>query len=294
MKPAYIKWGVGVLVFLILLLGSLFIVDETNQALVFQFGEIRSIHKEPGLKFKIPLIQEVVFMDKRSIEYEKPAFNITLLDQKRIVVDVYVLYRIEDPLQFYKAVIDEKTARARLDEIVPGTLKAVFGGVDLSHIISESRKETMEKLLVEVNKSAIDLGIHVIDARIRRSDLPPKNSKAIFDRMKSERQHAAREVRAQGDQLARQIRSSAEKERTILVAEAEKQSQLIRGQAEAQAIKIYASVVQQDPEFFEFYRTLEAYGNSLNAESTTFVLAPRSRFFQYFNAGHVKKENLRK
>lgn len=289
MSPRLIKTlAISVLAALILLMNTLFIVDETEQAIVFQFGEMRHVHQTPGLKIKIPFLQDVAFLEKRVIDYEKPAFNITLRDQKRIVVDVYALYRIKDPLRYYKAVGDERTARSRLDEVIPGTLKAVFGGFDLSQIISESRQKTMQKLLAEVNRSATELGIDVIDARIRRSDLPPTNSKAIFDRMRSERQHAAREIRAQGEELAREIRSNADKERTILLAEAEKSAHLIRGEAEAQAMRITAEAIQKDPHFYEFYRSLEAYRKALPSESTTYILSPKSDFFHHFQGMHKK------
>jgi membrane protease subunit HflC len=277
---------ISALLALLGIFNTLFLVDETEQALVFQFGEMRHVYQEPGIYAKIPFIQEVKRVEKRLIDYEKPAFNITLLDQKRIVVDVYALYRIKDPLKFYKAAADENTARLRLDEIIPGTLKAVFGGFNLSQIISETRRKTMEKLLDEVNSSVVELGIEVVDARIRRSDLPPKNSEAIFERMRAERQRAAKEIRAQGEELAREIRSNAEKERVILLAEADKRAQLMRGEAEGKAMRIMSHAIQNDPKFYAFYRSLEAYKKVLSSKDTTFVLSPKSEFLNYFQSGN--------
>jgi membrane protease subunit HflC len=284
MTPRVYKWALPGLFLAILSLNTIFVVSETEHAIIFQFGEMRHVYSTPGMKAKIPFVQNVRFLEKRLIDYERPAFNITLLDQKRIVVDVYAVYRIADPLKYYKAVRDEVTARSRLDEIIPGTLKAVFGGFSLSQIISEDRRKTLDKLLSQVNKSAHELGIEVLDARIRRSDLPPKNSAAIFERMRAERQRVAREIRAQGEETAREIRATADKEQTIIIAEAEKTSQLTRGQAQAQAITTLASAIEKDPSFYEFYRSLAAYRKALKPDSTTYILSPKSEFFTHFNS----------
>lgn len=268
---------------LVTLGSTVFTVNEAEQALVFQFGELRQAHTTPGLKFKVPVIQDVVFYDKRILDFEKAAFELTLQDQKRIIVDVYALFAIDDPLRFYKTVGTESVARVRLDAIVTGSCKAILGATQLAQLISDEREKTMQRLVAEVNRSAAALGIKIVDVRIRRADLPKENSEAIFMRMKSERESVAREVRAHGAELAREIRSEADKERSILLAEAQKNAQLVRGQGDAESVKIYAQSLGQDAAFYSFSRSLEAYKTAIPTEGTIMILSPKNAFFQHFN-----------
>jgi len=283
MTQRFIPWIFAAVLGLITLNGTLFTVSEVEQALVFQFGELKTTHTEPGLKVKIPLIQDVVFYDKRIIDFEKAAFELTLQDQKRIIVDVYALFTINDPLRFYKTVGTESVARVRLEAVVTGSIKAILGGTQLSKLVSDDREKTMLRLVNEVNRSAEALGVKIVDVRIRRTDLPKENSEAIFMRMKSERESVAREVRAHGSEIAREIRSEAEKERQILLAEAEKNAQLIRGQGDADSVRIYAQSLSQDPSFYQFSRSLEAYRNAIPNGETMMILSPKNNFFQYMN-----------
>jgi membrane protease subunit HflC len=283
MMQRFIPWIIAGFLALITLNGTLFTVSEVEQALVFQFGELKTTHTEPGLKLKIPLIQEVVFYDKRILDFEKAAFELTLQDQKRIIVDVYALFSINDPLLFYKTVGTESVARVRLDAVVTGSIKAILGGTQLSQLISDEREKAMQRLVNEVNRSAEALGVKIVDVRIRRTDLPKENSEAIFMRMKSERESVAREVRAHGSEIAREIRSQADKEREILLAEAEKNAQLTRGQGDAESVRIYAQSLSQDPSFYQFSRSLEAYRNAIPNGETMMILSPKNNFFQYMN-----------
>ncbi len=263
--------------------GMLFIVHETEQALVVRLGEPRRVIQQPGLHMKLPFIENVLYFDDRVLDYAPPAEEIIPSDQKRVVVDTFARFRITSPLQFYQANQgSEAVARDRLRGILISSLRRVIGNRTLASLLSEERAEIMRQIREETNERAAALGIEVIDVRIRRADLPQANAEAIYQRMQSEREREAREFRAQGAELAQRIRSRAERERTVIIAEAQRQAQILRGEGDADATAIYADAFNRDPEFFAFYRSMEAYRNSLTSEGTTLVLTPDSDFFRYF------------
>ena len=276
-----------IIIFLFLLFltayGSMFVVHQVQQVLVLQFGDPKRVIKEPGLKFKLPLIQNTVDYDKRILDYDLPVEEIIASDQKRLVVDPFARYKILDPLKFYQTVRNENGIRNRLNSIIIAALRRVVGGVELSSLLTDKRQSIMSDIRDEVNREAQRFGIEVIDVRIRRADLPEANSLAIFDRMKSEREKEAREYRAQGQEASKRIRSIADRDKTVILANASKKGQILRGEGDSQSIKIYANAFNKDPEFFMFYRSMQAYKESLSDESTTMVLSPNSDFFKYFN-----------
>lgn len=276
-----------IIIFLFLLFltayGSMFVVHQVQQVLVLQFGDPKRVIKEPGLKFKLPLIQNTVDYDKRILDYDLPVEEIIASDQKRLVVDPFARYKILDPLKFYQTVRNENGIRNRLNSIIIAALRRVVGGVELSSLLTDKRQSIMSDIRDEVNREAQRFGIEVIDVRIRRADLPEANSLAIFDRMKSEREKEAREYRAQGQEASKRIRSIADRDKTVILANASKKGQILKGEGDSQSIKIYANAFKKDPEFFMFYRSMQAYKESLSDESTTMVLSPNSDFFKYFN-----------
>lgn len=268
---------------------ALFIVPETQQALVLQFGNPVQRYTAPGLKVKVPFIQQVVSFDKRVLDVDPPPEEIILADQKRIVVDTFARYKINDMLQFYKSLATEQQANTRLDSIINSTLRSVLGSAALADVLSEKRSLLMTNLKQRVNASVKPWGIEIVDIRIGRADLPEQTSQAIYARMRTEREREAAEFRAQGQEQAQEIRSKADKARTILLAEAEKQAQISRGQGDAESIKIYAEAFKQDPEFYAFYRTMEAYRDGFGGDNATLVLSPDSDFLQYFKGQAGKR-----
>jgi len=262
---------------------SLFIVEQTEQALVLQFGQPVRVARDPGLYFKRPFIQNVIFYDKRVLDFEPPHEEVIVSDQKRLVADSYTRYKIDDPLLFYQTVGTEEGVRSRLLSIVSGSLRRVLGNVTLSDVLSEKRAGIMHHIRDEVADEAKGFGINVIDVRLRRADLPPENSEAIYARMQSERQQQASQYRGEGAEAAQTVRANAERERTVILADANRDSQKLRGEGDALAIKIYADAYGQDKGFFAFYRSMEAYKGALNGQTTTFVLSPDSEFFRYLN-----------
>ncbi len=274
--------AVVVIVAIILLFTVPFIVDQTEQALVLSFGQPVRLVEHAGLGFKEPW-QSTVYYDKRLLDYEPAAEEVIAADQKRLVVDAYARFKIVNPLLFYQTMGSELVARTRLNSIISDSLRRVIGGVDLQAVVSASRAKIMHQIRDEVASQAKGFGIDVVDVRIRRADLPEENSKAIYDRMIAERQREAAQYRAQGAQQAQEIRAEADKQRIEILATAQKQGQILRGDGDADSTKIYAQAYEQDPNFFAFYRSLEAYRQSLEGSNTTFVLSPQSEFFKYFN-----------
>lgn len=266
-----------------LLWNSAYIVYQPEQAIVLQFGEPVRWVKEPGLKFKIPLIQNVVFYDTRLLNLDPPAQEVVLNDKKRLDVDSFTRYQIVDPLKFYQTVKTETQARSKLEEIVNSSLRKVLGRVTLTELLSQQRTQIMADISKTVKKDSEAIGVSVADVRIRRADLPMEVMQAINERMKTERQRDAKEFRAKGQQKAQNIRATADKEAAIIVAEAEKQSQILRGEGDRESVAIWNKTVGQDVEFYEFYRSLEAYRKSLGDSETSLVLSPDSQFFKYFN-----------
>jgi membrane protease subunit HflC len=279
--------ALAVLVFLGL--GSVFTVDQTEQAIVLQFGEFKREVRDPGLHFKRPwFLQNVVYFDRRVLDTDPPTEEVIAADQKRLVVDSYARFRIVDPLRFYQSMGTELAARGRLNATISGSLRRVLGNITLGSVLSDERSKIMRQITEEVATQAKPFGIDVIDVRLRRADLPEENSQAIFARMQSERQREAQEFRAQGDEYAQRIRSVAERERTVIIAEAQKQSQILRGQGEGESVKIYADAFGKDKSFFAFYRSMQAYREALGGQNTTLVLSPDSDFFRYFGSSSGK------
>ena len=278
--------GLAVLGVLVLAAGfvaftSLFVVPQVQQAIVLQFGAPMEAVKDPGLKFKLPW-QNVVYYDKRVLDLDPPKQQVILSDQKRLDVDSYARFKIVDPLLFFQTVKDEMGARSRLSPIINSALRRVLGNETLLSILSDQRISIMASIRQQANDGARPLGMELVEVRIRRADYPEETSLNIYNRMKSEREREAKEFRAQGQEEAQKIRADADKQRVVIVAEAKKQSEMLRGQGDAEAIRIYAEAFGKDPEFFAFYRSMQAYRNAMKGGDTTMVLSPDSDFFKYF------------
>jgi len=259
-----------------------FTVSEIQQALVVQFGNPKRVIRDAGLHFKIPVIQQVIYLDKRLLNLDPAAQEIIASDQKRLVVDAIARFRIIDPLLTYQTSQNETGARQRLRTIVISNLRQVLGEQAFENLLSGERAQLMLDIRDSVNANALTLGIEMVDVRLRHVDLPPANSQAIYQRMQSEREREAREARAKGREQAVRIRAQAERERTVLLAVAERDSSILRGQGDGQAVKIYADAYNTDIEFFEFYRSMQAYQKTMTSEDTTLVLSPDSEFFKFF------------
>ena len=264
-------------------LNSLFTMNERQQGLVLQFGEPKRVIQSSGLHFKLPLIQNVVRYDIRILEYDLPIEEVIAVDKKRMLIDSFTRFKITDPLEFYKTVGTESSVRNRLNSNVISSLRRVVGRVTLEELLSEERSDIMENIKVEVNNEASRFGIEVVDVRIRRADLPEANSQAIYERMISERVREAKEFRAKGSEVAQKIRAEADKEKTVILAEAAKKGEILRGEGESDAVNIYANAFEQDPDFYSFYRSMQAYGKVLGEDGTTMILSPDSEFLEFFN-----------
>ena len=276
-----------VVALIVFVLGNaLYVVSQPEQAIVLQFGEPVRLIKEPGLKAKIPFIQKVVIYDTRLLNLDPPAQEVVLNDKKRLDVDTFTRYRIVDPLKFYQTVRTEIQAESKLKEIVNSSVRKILGRITLQELLSKQRTEIMADISKAVEKDAAQIGVEVADVRIRRADLPVEVLQAINERMKTERERDAKEFRAQGQQQAQQIRASADKEKTIILAEANKKAQIIRGNGDKKAIEIWNNAANQDIKFFTFYRSMEAYRNSL--QDSSLVLSPDSEFFKYFGESTVR------
>jgi len=282
--------GVVFAAVVIVILSAAYIVYQSEQAIVLQFGEPIRVVREPGLKFKVPFVQNVVFYDARLLNLDPPAQEVVLNDKKRLDVDSFTRYKIIDPLKFYQTVRTENQARSKLAEIVNSSLRKVLGRITLTELLSEKRTQIMSDISNTVKKDAEAIGVSVADVRIRRADLPREVMQAINDRMKTERQRDAKEFRAKGQQQAQNIRAKADKEATIIIAEAEKNAQITRGEGDQEAVRLWNKTVGQDVEFYEFYRSLDAYRKSLSDNATSLVLSPDSDFFKFFNKG-MRKQN---
>lgn len=274
--------GIVVIALGITVFSALFTVHQTRQVLVLQFGEPKRVIQDPGLHLKWPFIQNVVEYDRRVLEFDPPAEQVILSDQKRMVADAYVRYRISDPLKFFQTVQTELVARSRLSSVVNSSQRRVLGNVTLLAVLSAERDEIMSDIQTDVNAAAQRLGIEVIDVRLRRADLPQEAAQAIYARMRSEREREAREARAQGFEKGQQIRAAADRERTVLLAEAKRTSETTRGDGDQEATRIWADAFGQDAEFFHFYRSMQAYREALRGDDTTMVLSPDSDFFRFF------------
>jgi len=270
---------------------SLFTVKEINQAIVLQFGDPKRVLAEPGLKYKIPFIQNVVFIDRRILSLDPAPEEVIASDQKRLIVDAYARFRIMDPLKFYISVGDERVARSRLATIINSRLRSVLGRQSLATLLSEDRAKQMAIIQDGVNTEAEKFGIEIIDVRIKRADLPQANSEAIYKRMQTEREREAKEFRAKGAEMAVTITSTADKEVTVLLANAKKQSEIMKGEGDGQRNKIFAQAFGKDPDFFSFYRAMQAYETALIGGDTSLILSPDSDFFKFFgNTGIIQKQ----
>ena len=270
---------------------SLFTVKEINQAIVLQFGDPKKVIATPGLQVKIPFIQNAVFIDRRILSLDPAPEEVIASDQKRLIVDAYARFKIVDPLKFYISVGDERVARSRLATIINSRLRSVLGTQSLATLLSEDRAKQMAIIQEGVNHEAKKFGITIIDVRIKRADLPQANSEAIYKRMQTEREREAKEFRARGAEMAVTITSTADKEVTVLLANAKKQSEIMKGEGDGQRNKIFANAFGKDPEFFSFYRAMQAYEKALIGGDTSLILSPDSDFFKFFgDAGIFKKQ----
>lgn len=276
--------GIAALILLFLLLSSLFTVNQTQQALVLQFGNPVRVVQEPGLHMKVPFIQQAEYFEKRVLDFDAPSVELVLGDQKRLVVDAFARYRIRDALRFRQSVGTETAFRGRLEPIIFSALRSVLGEAPLFTLLSEERNQIMNRIRGEANRALAGFGVELVDVRIKRADLPPENSQAIYRRMQTERDREAKELRAQGAEIGQRIRARADRERRVIIAEAERESSILRGQGDAEAIRVFAEAFGQDPDFFNFYRSMQAYRASLADGSTSFVLSPDSEFFRYFGS----------
>ena len=259
---------------------SLFIVDETKQAIVLQFGKpIRTI-SESGLNWKLPFIQNVVYFEDRLLVYDAAPTEIITKDKKTLIVDNYTRWKIIDPLKFLQTVRDVNGAQARLDDIIYSELRVDLGLYEMSEIVSEKRESIMERVTKISDEKANNYGINIVDVRIKRVDLPPENEKYVFNRMEAERQRMAKQYRAEGQEESAKIIAETEREKTVILAEAYKTAQTLKGEGEAESVKIYAESFNQDPEFYKFYRTLEAYRKTFK-DKTTVLLSTDSEFLKY-------------
>jgi len=272
-----------VFVAVIVALSSVFVVTEKEKALVLQFGKVVAVKEKPGLGFKIPLIQEVVKYDDRILSLDTPELQITPLDDRRLVVDAFARYRITDVNKFRQAVGvgGIRTAQSRLDSILRAQTREVLGSVNSNDILSVDRAALMEKIQKGAAAKARSLGVTIIDVRLKRTDLPPENLKATFGRMRAERQREATDERARGAEAAQRVRAQADRTVVELVSDAKRQAEIIRGEADAKRNAIFAKAYGEDQEFFQFYRSLSAYRNSLKGNNSTMVLSPDSEFFNY-------------
>ena len=268
---------------------SLFTGKEINQAIVLQFGDPKRVIAEPGLKFKMPFIQNVVFIDRRILSLDPQPEEVIASDQKRLIVDAYARFKITDPLKFYISVGDERVARSRLSTIINSRIRNVLGKQSLATLLSEDRAKQMSIIQRGVNAEASKFGIEIIDVRIKRADLPQANSEAIFRRMQTEREREAKEFRAKGAEMAVTITSTADKEVTVLLANAKKKSEIMKGEGDGRRNKIFADAFGIDPQFFSFYRAMQAYEKALIGGETSLILSPDSDFFKFFgNTGIIK------
>jgi membrane protease subunit HflC len=272
---------------LIVLLSSMFTVHQSQQALVIQFGDPLRREDRPGLHFKLPLIQEVVYFDKRVLDFDARPEEVPTLDQKQLVVDAFARFVIVDPLKFYQTVNNEQGIQSRLTTIISSNLRRVLGEVQMSRVLTEERASLMRNIRESVNREAAGFGVDVIDVRIRRVDLPEENSQAIFARMKTQREQEARRIRAEGGKEAQVVRAEADKEQRVIVAEARRKAEILRGEGEAQSTKIYAEAYGRDAEFFDFWRSMQALSRGLAGNTTAFVGSPEGAFFRYFNGAAV-------
>ena len=278
---------VGVVIF-----QSLFIVQEISQAIVLQFGDPKKIVTKAGLNFKLPFIQNVVYLDKRILNLDNDPEEVIAADQKRLIVDAFARFKIVDPLKFYISVGNERVARSRLSTIINSRIRGVLGTQELATLLSTDRARQMQIIQSQVNQEAQNFGINIVDVRIKRADLPPANSEAIYKRMQTERKEKQKNSEHKGAEIAQKIRSTADKDVTVILAQANKKSEIMKGEGDGQRNKIFANAFGRDPQFFAFYRAMQAYEKALIGGETSLVLSPDSDFFKFF--GKSIKPNIKR
>jgi modulator of FtsH protease HflC len=271
-----------VLLGLIGLYGSMFTVYQTNQVIVVRLGQPIRVVTDPGLNFKVPVLESVISVDKRIVDLENPAQEVITSDQKRLVVDAFARYRINDALKFYQTIGAIEGANARLSTLLNSALRRVLGEATTIDVVRNKREQLMSQVRMQLEGEAQSFGVAVIDVRIRRADLPEQNSQAVYQRMQTERQREAAEFRAQGSQRSQEIRARADRDVTVLIAEAQSKGEQTRGEGDAERNRIYAEAYGRDPDFFTFYRSMQAYESGLRSNDTRMVLKPDSEFFRYF------------
>jgi membrane protease subunit HflC len=285
----------GVLLVLLVLAGAvaysaLFAVQQTQQALVLRFGNPVRVISEPGLNFKMPFIDNVVYVDKRILDLENPAQEVIASDQKRLVVDAFARYKITDPLRYYQTLGSIAGANSQLGTLLNAGLRRVLGEATFTHVVRDDRSALMGRIRESLDRDAQTYGIAVVDVRIRRADLPEQNSQAVYQRMQTERQREAAEFRALGAQRAQEIRSRADRDVTVLVADATSSAEKIRGEGDGERNRIFADAFNRDADFFSFYRSMQAYETGMKHNDTRMLLKPDSEFFRYFVDPSGKRE----
>jgi membrane protease subunit HflC len=273
---------VAVVLALIVLYGSVFTVYQTSQVIVVRLGQPIRVVTDPGLNFKVPLLDSVISVEKRIVDLENPAQEVITSDQKRLVVDAFARYRINDALKFYQTIGAIEGANARLSTLLNSALRRVLGEVSTTDVVRDKRAQLMAQVRTQLENEAQSFGIAVVDVRIRRADLPEQNSQAVYQRMQTERQREAAEFRAEGSQRSQEIRAKADRDVTVLIAEAQSKGEQTRGEGDAERNRIYADAYGRDPDFFTFYRSMQAYEAGLRSNDTRMVLKPDSDFFRYF------------
>jgi membrane protease subunit HflC len=285
--------GIALLVVLVVFMSATFVVQQTEQALVFRFGSVaRPPIENPGIYFKVPFIENVVTIDKRILDLELPQQEVIAADQKRLVVDAFTRYRITDPLRFYQSVNSVAGANLRLTSIVNSAVRTILADASLSAVVRTDRSGLMQRIRDDVNRQAQGLGIKVVDVRLRRADLPEQNSQAVFQRMQTERQREAADIRAQGSQFSQTIKAKADRDVVVLRAEATRTSEQVRGEGDAQKNSILAESYGRDPDFFGFYRSMQAYESSFKSSDTRMLLSPDSEFLRYFRDPFATKQTI--
>ncbi|MDR6873392.1 membrane protease subunit HflC [Bosea sp. BE125] len=293
MNGSILRVGALILVGLVavLLYAGTFVVQQTQSAIVLQFGRVRTIATAPGLYFKLPApFETVTFLDNRILDLDLPSQEIIASDQKRLVVDAFTRYRISDPLKFYQAVNSIPRANSQLASIVNGNVRSVLAEASFTAMVRTDRSRLMSRIRDDVNREAARFGMTVVDVRLRRVDLPAANSQAVFQRMQTERQREAAEARALGAQQAQEIRARADRDSTVIVAEAQRRSDEVRGEGEGERNRVFAEAFGKDPEFFAFYRSMQAYEASIKPGDTRMVLSPDTPFFRFFNGPQAQRD----
>ena len=281
-RPALIAGVIVAIAVIVVALSSMFVVNQYQIALVLRFGEARRVIDEPGLKFKIPFVENYVVFDKRVLNFDTPSEEVPTVDQKQLIVEGFAKFRITNALLFYQTVRDELGVQARLRSIISSNLRRALGDVPMAVVLTDRRPQIMKDMTVAVNKQAEGFGINVLDVRVKRIDLPLENSKAIFARMRTQREQEARRIRAEGVRDAQTISAEADKEKVVILAKASQQSEILRGEGDGTAAATYTAAYGRDPVFFDFYRSMQALTAGLPANNTTYVGPANGEFFRYF------------